>query len=84
MNFRPLPLLKTYYKVWVVCFSFSIIISMTESSLAIRGFSGPGPVVISRSWNDLTCISSGNYNITWEIPALNFAELADQEVGCIA
>lgn len=27
----------------------------------------------------ITCKSSGN-NITWDIPVLNFAELADQEV----
>jgi len=28
----------------------------------------------------LTCKSTGNYNITWDVPHLNFAELSDHEV----
>jgi len=27
-----------------------------------------------------TCKSTGNYNITWDVPDLNFAELSDQWV----
>jgi len=48
----------------------------------------PGPVVVFDISNSsqhskqtvLKCISSESYNITWEIPTLNLAELSNQSV----
>lgn len=32
----------------------------------------------------IKCISSGNHNITWDIPVLNFGELADRNVSSVS
>lgn len=65
---------------------FMAIDASVESNLTIDP---KGPVLVLNATRPsdphfepiiVTCKSTGNYNITWDVPHLDFAELSDHEV----